>query len=137
MPPPPFTESSSVLVNATLRQTIHVTLGGRQVRIEFSNAFGGRDLPITKATIALPAGGQAGVSAIEPGSAQRWFDAVLDFDRVARDPANPGQILPAYDSGDHLHLTPQGYRALAGSIPLRLFTNAANFVALGVPMTGR
>jgi len=55
-----------------------------------------------------------------------WFDAVLDFDRVVRDPANPGQILPAYDSGDHLHLNPQGYRALAASVPLRLFTNAAD-----------
>ncbi|MBV9681074.1 MAG: SGNH/GDSL hydrolase family protein [Solirubrobacterales bacterium] len=382
MPPAPFTGTSSVLVDATLRQTIHVTLGGRQVRIEFSNAFGGTDLPITKAIVALPAGGQAGVSGLVPGSARAltfggrssitvpvgaqvvsdpvamdvapltnlsvsmylaqgqastnitshpgsrttsyllagdhttdsdlpgatavdhwyfisaaevaaprraagvailgdsltdgrgsttngndrwpddlaarlqehpatrevpvlnqaaggncvlhdpgqgclgpnavgrldrdvlsqpgrrwlivfegvndigtaaatpaaqqqvaqdlitayeqiitqahasgvrvygatitpfggnslyddpqglrqqtreqvnrwirtsgWFDAVLDFDRVVRDPANPGQILPAYDSGDHLHLNPQGYRALAASVPLRLFTNAAD-----------
>jgi lysophospholipase L1-like esterase len=32
----------------------------------------------------------------------------------------------AYDAGDHLHLNPQGYRALAASIPLRLLANAAN-----------
>jgi lysophospholipase L1-like esterase len=70
MPPAPFTQSSSVLANATLRQTIHVTLGGRRVRIAFSNAFGGTDLPITKAIVALPTGGQVGVSAIEPGSAR-------------------------------------------------------------------
>jgi lysophospholipase L1-like esterase len=49
------------------------------------------------------------------------FDAVLDFDRVARDPSSPSRLLPAYDVGDHLHLNPAGYRALASSIPARLF----------------
>ncbi|MEA0722099.1 GDSL-type esterase/lipase family protein, partial [Xanthomonas campestris] len=28
------------------------------------------------------------------------FDAVIDFDRAVRDPANPTRMLPAYDSGD-------------------------------------
>jgi lysophospholipase L1-like esterase len=49
------------------------------------------------------------------------FDAVLDFDAVVRDPAHPDQLLPAYDSGDHLHPSPAGYRAIANSIPLTLF----------------
>jgi lysophospholipase L1-like esterase len=49
------------------------------------------------------------------------FDALLDFDRVARDPASPGRLLPAYDVGDHLHLNPAGYRALGSSIPRGLF----------------
>ena len=31
------------------------------------------------------------------------FDGVIDFDAVVRDPANPLQINPAFDSGDHLH----------------------------------
>jgi lysophospholipase L1-like esterase len=31
------------------------------------------------------------------------FDAVLDFDRALGDPAHPDRLLPAYDSGDHLH----------------------------------
>lgn len=31
------------------------------------------------------------------------FDAVIDFDKVVRDPKNPTKILPAFDSGDHLH----------------------------------
>ncbi|WP_410620980.1 hypothetical protein [Amycolatopsis sp. cmx-8-4] len=44
-----------------------------------------------------------------------------DFDRVARDPAVPGQLRPAYDVGDHLHLDPAGYRALASSVPFGLF----------------
>jgi lysophospholipase L1-like esterase len=50
------------------------------------------------------------------------FDAVIDFDAVVRDPAHPDQLLPAYDCGDHLHPSPAGYRALANSIPLTLFT---------------
>lgn len=50
------------------------------------------------------------------------FDAVLDFAKVVRDPAHPQQLLPAYDCGDHLHPNPAGYKALADSIPLSLFT---------------
>jgi lysophospholipase L1-like esterase len=45
------------------------------------------------------------------------FDAVIDFDQAVRDPANPRQILPAFDDGDHLHLNPDGYHALAGAVP--------------------
>jgi lysophospholipase L1-like esterase len=46
------------------------------------------------------------------------FDAVVDFDQVARDPAHPERLLPAYDSGDHLHPSPAGYRAMAEAISL-------------------
>ena len=70
LPPPPFTTSNAVLVNATVRQTIHITLGGQDVRLAFSNAFGGSDLTITKAIVARPAGGAVGVSGIQPGTAQ-------------------------------------------------------------------
>jgi lysophospholipase L1-like esterase len=49
------------------------------------------------------------------------FDAVIDFDAVVRDPANPAFPLAAYDSGDHLHLNVAGYRAVANSIDLSLF----------------
>jgi lysophospholipase L1-like esterase len=49
------------------------------------------------------------------------FDAVLDFDAVVRDPAHPDQLLPAFDSGDHLHPSPAGYKAMADSIPLTAF----------------
>jgi len=51
------------------------------------------------------------------------FDAVIDFDKVTRDPAHPDRLLPAYDSGDHLHPSPAGYRAMGEAIPLSLFTN--------------
>ncbi|MEU4743287.1 SGNH/GDSL hydrolase family protein [Actinosynnema sp. NPDC023658] len=70
MPPAPFTQNGVVLANATLRQTVHVSVGGSQLRLRFSNAFGGAPLPITAVTVAQPRGGQAGVSGIEPGSAR-------------------------------------------------------------------
>lgn len=50
------------------------------------------------------------------------YDAVIDFDAAARDPEKPTVLLKAYDSGDHLHLSPAGYRAMADSIDLKLFT---------------
>ena len=50
------------------------------------------------------------------------FDAVIDFDRVVRDPQHPERMLSAYDSGDGLHPSPAGYRLMAGAIPLGLFT---------------
>lgn len=49
------------------------------------------------------------------------FDHVVDFDRVMRDPAHPDRLLPAYDSGDALHPSPAGYRAMGDAIPLSLF----------------
>jgi lysophospholipase L1-like esterase len=52
------------------------------------------------------------------------FDAVIDFDRMLRDPANPERLLPAYDSGDHLHPSPTGYRRMAAGVPLNLFKDA-------------
>lgn len=70
MPPPPFTQDYGVFEDATLRQTIRVSVGGRNVRLRFSNAFGGAALPITRVSVALPDGGKAGVSAIEPGTSR-------------------------------------------------------------------
>ena len=49
------------------------------------------------------------------------FDAVIDFERVMTDPARPGHLRPAFDSGDHLHPNDAGYAAMASAIDLRLF----------------
>ncbi len=48
------------------------------------------------------------------------FDAVIDFDRVMRDPADPQRLIAAYDSGDHLHPGDAGYRAMAAAVDLSL-----------------
>jgi lysophospholipase L1-like esterase len=68
MPPPPFTQDDLVLKDSTVRQTIRLSVGGQHIRLRISNAFGGAALPVTKVAVALPAGGQAGVSAIQPGT---------------------------------------------------------------------
>ncbi|MDP9842744.1 SGNH/GDSL hydrolase family protein [Streptosporangium lutulentum] len=70
MPPAPFTQDDLVLADSTLRQTVRTSVGGRQMRLRFSNAFGGTALPITRVSVALPAGGQAGVSAIKAGTSR-------------------------------------------------------------------
>jgi lysophospholipase L1-like esterase len=54
----------------------------------------------------------------------RAYDAVLDFDAVARDANRPARLAPAFDPGDHLHLNPAGYEAVARSIDLSLFRPA-------------
>jgi len=46
------------------------------------------------------------------------YDAFADFDRALRDPADPARLLPAYDSGDHLHPNDAGYAAMAQAVPL-------------------
>lgn len=47
------------------------------------------------------------------------YDAVVDFDRALADPADPRALLPAYDSGDHVHPNDAGYRAMAAAVDLR------------------
>ncbi len=49
------------------------------------------------------------------------FDAVIDFDRVVADSQHPDRLLPVYDSGDHLHPSAAGYRAMGQSVSLSLF----------------
>ena len=71
MPPPPFTQDNLVLADATLRQTVHTSIAGSRIRLRFSNAFGGATLPITAVTVALPQGGKAGVSAVQPGTTRK------------------------------------------------------------------
>jgi len=46
------------------------------------------------------------------------FDAVVDFDKVLRDPARPQRLRAEFDSGDHLHPGDAGYRAMAAAVDL-------------------
>ncbi|ELR08091.1 hypothetical protein GMDG_02918 [Pseudogymnoascus destructans 20631-21] len=54
LPPLPFTPQSVVFNEATLHQTLHVSIGADRIRLQISNTFGGSDLPITEGAIALP-----------------------------------------------------------------------------------
>jgi lysophospholipase L1-like esterase len=49
------------------------------------------------------------------------YDGVIDFDAALRDPAHPNKLLPADDSGDHLHPNDAGYEAMANAVNLALF----------------
>ena len=49
------------------------------------------------------------------------FDGVIDFDEAVHDPSHPIQLLPNYDSGDHLHVNDAGNVAQGNAIPLALF----------------
>ncbi|MCX3288866.1 SGNH/GDSL hydrolase family protein [Streptomyces sp. NEAU-H22] len=87
-----------------------------------------RGLRMLAATI-LPCEGETRCTAAvdaERAAVNAWirdgevFDGVLDFDAVVRDPQRPSRMLPAYDSGDHLHPGDTGLAALADSVDLRL-----------------
>lgn len=49
------------------------------------------------------------------------FDAVLDLDAAVVHPDDPFHLDKEHDSGDHLHLSARGYRAIANAIDLSLF----------------
>lgn len=50
------------------------------------------------------------------------IDGCIDFDKALRDPENPDRFLPEFDSGDHLHPSAAGYRAMAAVIPEELLS---------------
>lgn len=58
-----------------------------------------------------------------------WFDAVIDFDEMLRDPSNHTQLAPYYDSGDCLHPNPAGYHEIARKFPLEVFEKFQNGVS--------
>lgn len=68
--------------------------------------------------------GRAAVNAFVRGAGS-GCDAVLDQDAATRDPDAPTRYLGADDSGDHLHPTDQGMRAIAGAVDLDWFGPAA------------
>ncbi|KAL6712561.1 hypothetical protein ACN47E_000438 [Coniothyrium glycines] len=64
MPPSPFS-SGNVLKDATLRQTLHMSVGASRIKITISNVFGGSDLLITAGSVGLPTAGAAGVNSMQ------------------------------------------------------------------------
>jgi lysophospholipase L1-like esterase len=49
------------------------------------------------------------------------FDAVVDFDKVIRDPADQRQFIKEYNNTDKLHPNDAGYKAMADAVDLTLF----------------
>jgi len=44
------------------------------------------------------------------------LDGCVDFDKAVRDPNHPYSFLPPFDSGDHLHPSALGYKAMAMAV---------------------
>jgi hypothetical protein len=108
--------------NQTLREIVHVSIGGEQVRVVFSNTFGTAPLTIGAAHVALRHNnasilphsdraltfGGSGSATIPPGAilasdagltvpplsdlAIDLYCRVIDFDAAIRDPAHPSSI---------------------------------------------
>jgi lysophospholipase L1-like esterase len=67
------------LAHSTLRQFVRTTVGGKQIRVRFSNAFGTNDVNISAARVALSASaGSAGSGEINPAT-----DRALTFNGAA------------------------------------------------------
>ncbi|MET8945769.1 SGNH/GDSL hydrolase family protein [Streptomyces sp. NPDC004542] len=96
---------------------------GYQTLITQAHAAGVR---VVAATV-MPFNGMSGYTAARETIRQQvntWirtsgaFDAVLDFDLAVRNPADATTLLPAYDSGDHIHPNDAGYQAMADAVTL-------------------
>jgi lysophospholipase L1-like esterase len=84
--------------------------------------IGGTILPFEGAMYYSQAGDQTRQTVNEWIRSGGRFDAIADFDRALRDPTDPKKLAAAYDSGDHLHPSDAGYKAMANAFELRVFT---------------
>jgi lysophospholipase L1-like esterase len=59
----------------------------------------------------------------------RAFDGVFDFDAAVRDPSHPSQFREGYHSGDRLHPSATGFKAMADAVDLSLLRSGKGVVA--------
>jgi lysophospholipase L1-like esterase len=83
--------------------------------------IGGTLLPFEGAMYYSQLGDQTRQSVNEWIRSGAAFDAVVDFDRALRDQADPKKLASTYDSGDHLHPSDAGYKAMADAFELSVF----------------
>ena len=109
-------------------ELVKAIIGSYQQMIDRAHAAGIRAI----GTTILPFGGSGYGRRSPANEADRvkinsWilapghFDAVVDFAKIVADPQDPTRMATTFDSGDHLHPSPAGYRAMGESIPLSLF----------------
>lgn len=79
----------AVLANSTLRQFVHITIGGQHLRVRFSNAYGTNSVAINSAHVALSAGaGSAGNGDINSAT-----DKALTFHGAPAVNIPPGEVI--------------------------------------------
>ena len=64
------------------------------------------------------------------------YDPLLDFAAAVQNPSDPDELAPGYDSGDHLHPSATGQRAMAGSVDVRSAAFAAELNRLTTTTSG-
>jgi lysophospholipase L1-like esterase len=129
-PVPQENKAGALADETTLRQIVHVSLGGTRLRVVFTNEFGTDALVIAGASVALPVGNTA--SAVRPGSAR-----ALSFSGRAGMTLPPGAI--AVSDPVDFPLAPLSDLAITTVLPaqpLREYTihnfgNSSNFRAAG------
>lgn len=82
--------------------------------------FGGTLLPIQNSTKDTPENEATRQTVNQWIRTSKAYDAVLDFEKVVQDPANPLRIRRDL-TGDFVHPNSTGYRLMAESIDLKLF----------------
>jgi lysophospholipase L1-like esterase len=82
--------------------------------------FGATLLPIQKSVKDTPQNEATRQAVNQWIRTSRAFDAVIDFEKVVQDPANPLSIRDDL-TGDHVHPNTAGYKLLGESIDLALF----------------
>jgi len=77
------------LANSTLRQFVHVTIGGTHLRVRFSNAYGTNSVTIQSAHVALAAGTGSAVN----GVINTATDTALTFRGAPSITIPPGEVV--------------------------------------------
>jgi lysophospholipase L1-like esterase len=106
-------------------------VGGLMRFADLAHAAGRRVLLATITPSDAGAHGTERATAVRDG-VNRWVrergpeyaDGVVDFAAAVADPARPDRLLDRYDSGDGLHLSPAGYRALADAVDVTHLTGS-------------
>src|SRR5436190_8698437 len=83
LPPAPFSTAS--MSESTLRQFVHTTLGGKLIRVRFSNAYGTSPVTLNSAHVALAAGA---------GSATNLNHINTTTDQALTFRGAPGVVIP-------------------------------------------
>jgi lysophospholipase L1-like esterase len=82
--------------------------------------FGGTITPFGGSIVDSPAAEQTRTAVNHWIMTSHAFDGVIDFSAAVADPANPAAMLPAFDSGDHLHPNDAGCQAMADAVNLAM-----------------
>ncbi len=116
----PSIDDPAATAESIIRALQQVAVRARSQGIK---VIGGTILPYDNCKYASAEGEKMRQAVNEWIRTTKDFDAVADFDKVVRDPTHLSRLLPAYESGDHLHPNTDGLRAMANSIPLSFFAH--------------